>query len=196
METTLLTAGLACLIASIIGGGLKAFSIEIPVLTTWPRQIVLFALGLVLCLIAFAMRPLPPGMHGPSTTGPTTSPLPTAKSPPLPAPSPLQPVCGTVIPAPTDGRFLAFRWSKVENASTYTVEVDCFGCNGRQWFSFSGAPWHVRPGLGLRTPLYSSDLYAKLREASGTAIRWRVWAVGQSGLPGDQSPWYQVAFVG
>ena len=36
METTLLTAGLACLIASVIGG-LKAFSIEIPLLTTLPR---------------------------------------------------------------------------------------------------------------------------------------------------------------
>jgi hypothetical protein len=56
METTLITAGLACLIASIIGGGLKAFSIEIPVLTSWSRQIALFTLGLVLCLIAFAMR--------------------------------------------------------------------------------------------------------------------------------------------
>lgn len=72
METTLLTAGLACLIAPIIGGGLKAFSIEIPVLTTWPRQIALFTLGLVLCLIAFAVRPLPPGTLGPIDDQPDT----------------------------------------------------------------------------------------------------------------------------
>ena len=60
MESTLLTAGLACIIAAVVGGGLKAFNIEIPVLRTWPRQIALFALGIVLCLIAFGMRPTPP----------------------------------------------------------------------------------------------------------------------------------------
>jgi len=66
METTLLTAGLACLIAAVIGGGLKAFNIEIPVLTTWPRQIALFALGLVLCFIAFDIRPIRPRQPPPS----------------------------------------------------------------------------------------------------------------------------------
>jgi hypothetical protein len=59
MESTLLTAGLACLIAAVIGGGLKAFSIEIPLLASWPRQIGLFVLGLLLCVIAFTMRPIP-----------------------------------------------------------------------------------------------------------------------------------------
>jgi hypothetical protein len=73
METTLLTAGLACLIASIIGGGLKAFSIEIPVLTNWPRQIALFTLGLVLCLIAFGMRPAPTQAVRSGTAGSTAT---------------------------------------------------------------------------------------------------------------------------
>jgi hypothetical protein len=59
MENTLLTVGLACLLALIVGGGLKAFGIEIPLLTTWPRQIALFVFGLALCFIAFAVRPKP-----------------------------------------------------------------------------------------------------------------------------------------
>ena len=185
MENTLLTAGLACLIASIIGGGLKAFSIEIPALTTWLRQIALFILGLVLCLMAFGVRP-----------GSISSLLQAAISRPLPAPIPLQPVCGTVIAAPAHGKLLAFIWSRVENASNYTVEVDCFGCNGRQWYSFSGIPWHLRLGLGLRTPRYTNLLYPQMREAGGTAMRWRVWAIDQSGRPGVKSPWCQVAFVG
>lgn len=57
MEKILLTTGLACLIAGIIGGGLKAFGIEIPVLKTWPRQLALLLFGGLLCLIAIEMRP-------------------------------------------------------------------------------------------------------------------------------------------
>ena len=38
METTFLSAGLACLIAAIVGGGLKAFGIEIPVMSMRFRQ--------------------------------------------------------------------------------------------------------------------------------------------------------------
>jgi hypothetical protein len=41
MTTTLLTAGLVCLIAAIIGGGLKAFGIEMPILQSARRQVVL-----------------------------------------------------------------------------------------------------------------------------------------------------------
>jgi hypothetical protein len=48
METPLVTAGIACLIAAIIGGGLKAFGIEIPVLESGRRQVALGALGAVL----------------------------------------------------------------------------------------------------------------------------------------------------
>jgi hypothetical protein len=51
--TTLLTTGLVCLIAAIIGGGLKAFGIEIPALqSAWQRNL-LGALGLVLLFAAY-----------------------------------------------------------------------------------------------------------------------------------------------
>lgn len=59
MENTLLTAGIACVLAAIVGGGLKAFGIEIPVLSTLTRQLVLAAFGIVLLIIALQIRPKP-----------------------------------------------------------------------------------------------------------------------------------------
>jgi len=53
METVLLTAGIACVIAAAVGGGLKAFNIEIPVLSSPRRQIGLAVLGLALGVAAF-----------------------------------------------------------------------------------------------------------------------------------------------
>ena len=48
METTLITAGIACVIAAIVGGGLKAFAIEIRVLDSVRRQAALGAFGVLL----------------------------------------------------------------------------------------------------------------------------------------------------
>jgi hypothetical protein len=102
MESTLLTAGIACLIAAIIGGGLKAFGVEIQVLTTWQRQLALFVLGLVFCFVAFR---LVPGRGNNSdaapsvATAPTPTPQPTAPTPPpVVTPStPIRKVAGCAI---------------------------------------------------------------------------------------------------
>ncbi len=51
MQQTFLIAGLACLIAAIVGGGLKAFGIEIPLLSSRVRQTVLGLLGLILIAV-------------------------------------------------------------------------------------------------------------------------------------------------
>lgn len=59
METTLLTAGIACLMGAIVGGGLKAFSIELPILNSVGRQMALGALGLVLILASFRTKANP-----------------------------------------------------------------------------------------------------------------------------------------
>lgn len=48
LDTTLLTAGLSCVIAAIIGGGLKAFGIDIPVLQSTKRQWALGVFGIAL----------------------------------------------------------------------------------------------------------------------------------------------------
>lgn len=54
METPFITAGIACLVAAIIGGGLKAFGIEIPVLESGRRQVALGALGAVLLAVGLS----------------------------------------------------------------------------------------------------------------------------------------------
>lgn len=115
----------------------------------------------------------------------------------LPAPQPKSPECGSTIRRPPDDQ-LTLGWTRVEGASTYTVEVDCFGCFGkREWHSLGGTPWHLRAGLGLRTPIYSSkEVHDALRRAQGLALRWRVWAVGHDGREGGKSAWCQLAFAG
>jgi hypothetical protein len=213
METTILTTGLACIIASVIGGGLKAFNIEIPKIATRPRQIALFALGIVLCLIAFALRPeQPEGLGYPNNTSATQPPHPsidTSASPPtpeppspvavatpLPAPTPRDPPCPSVVPYPQPNHFFIVSWNKVEKASSYNIEVDCFGCNGQQWFSLAGTPWHLKQGVGLRSTIYSSMIHEQMRDERGKAIRWRVQAVDENGQLGDKSSWCQISFVG
>lgn len=51
METTLVTAGIVFVAAAIIGGGLKAFQIEIPAIDTLFRQLLLGGFGVALILI-------------------------------------------------------------------------------------------------------------------------------------------------
>lgn len=63
MQTTLLCTGLACVIAAIVGGGLKAFDIEIPAFDSIPRQIALFAVGVSLVLTSGAIHPPPINMR-------------------------------------------------------------------------------------------------------------------------------------
>lgn len=46
MEKVLITAGIACILAAILGGGLKAFNIEIPVLRSRLKQIAIGLLGI------------------------------------------------------------------------------------------------------------------------------------------------------
>jgi len=53
MNTTFVTAGLACVIAAIVGGGLNAFSIEIPLLSSMKRQVLLGIFGAALLAAGF-----------------------------------------------------------------------------------------------------------------------------------------------
>lgn len=56
MNTVLLTAGVVALMAAVIGGGLKAFNIEVPVLQRRGARIALGGLGMAFLLAAFLLR--------------------------------------------------------------------------------------------------------------------------------------------
>lgn len=112
----------------------------------------------------------------------------------LAAPVMTRPECGAVTAWP-EGLF-TFAWERVDAASSYTVEVDCFPCGdqGDPWFSQSGTPWHIRRGLGLPTPTYVTDIVSTLRREGGRQMRWRVWAVDSRGVEGTKSEWCMAAF--
>lgn len=48
MTTTLFTSGLVCVMAAIVGGALKAFGIETPIVKSGKRQALLGGLGVIL----------------------------------------------------------------------------------------------------------------------------------------------------
>ncbi len=54
MEATLLSTGLVCLLAAIVGGGLKGLGFEFPALSSTRRQVILGMLGLF--LVAYSQR--------------------------------------------------------------------------------------------------------------------------------------------
>jgi TPR repeat protein len=56
MFETLLTIGIACILAAIVGGGFKGMGIEIPVIQTFQRQLVLAIAGISLSLPAVVER--------------------------------------------------------------------------------------------------------------------------------------------
>lgn len=59
MNATLLGAGLACVIGAIVEGGLKAFGIEVPLLQSRKRQLLLGAFGVISLLATYAFGETP-----------------------------------------------------------------------------------------------------------------------------------------
>src|SRR5437868_6023534 len=53
MLTPLLSVGIVCVIAGIIGGGLRALGVEIPAFASVKRQVMLVIFGLVLIFLNF-----------------------------------------------------------------------------------------------------------------------------------------------
>ena len=62
MDILLISVGLVCILASIVGGGLKALNIEIPALRTTAQSILFLGLGLTLMIVGFYVHyQHPPG---------------------------------------------------------------------------------------------------------------------------------------
>lgn len=59
MATLWITAGIACLIAAVVGGGLSAGGMSIPVIDSPRRQLALGGLGIVFAIIGFAVMDSP-----------------------------------------------------------------------------------------------------------------------------------------
>lgn len=66
--TTLLTTGLLCMIAAIVGGGVKALGGEMPVIQSPKRQFVLFLFGLALLVSAYRLQVVPPNVQKDSSS--------------------------------------------------------------------------------------------------------------------------------
>jgi hypothetical protein len=69
MQTTLLNVGLACIIGAIVGGGLKAFGVEIPVFSSLRRQAALGGLGVLLAGGGMWLGRAPDPAHADLTRG-------------------------------------------------------------------------------------------------------------------------------
>jgi hypothetical protein len=67
VDGALVTAGIACIIGAIVGGGLKAFGIEIPIVQSRVRQLALAVVGMALLV---GSR-LPPSGETPTGSAPT-----------------------------------------------------------------------------------------------------------------------------
>jgi hypothetical protein len=78
MRTTLITLGIVCILAAIVGGGLKALGIELPKLDSKSRQWLLAGFGVVLLIVA-TLIPNPPSN---AQAGSSMAPPPSALSRP------------------------------------------------------------------------------------------------------------------
>ncbi len=57
VNTTLFGIGLACVIAALVGGGLRAAGFEFPIIASLRRQVLLAALGGILIIVSGALIP-------------------------------------------------------------------------------------------------------------------------------------------
>jgi hypothetical protein len=117
---------------------------------------------------------------------------PAAPSGQLAAPVITLPVCGAVSRWPAEP--VALAWNRLDDASSYNVEIDCLGCGNYRdpWVSQSGTPWRL--ASGLRSPLHTIDVSSTVRREGGRAMRWRVSAVDRAGSEGAKSDWCVTVF--
>ena len=113
---------------------------------------------------------------------------------PLAVPVVTNPVCGASSAWPRDPIRLA--WLPVDNAASYTIEIDCLNCGNHldPWVSQSGTPWQIKSGL--QTPSYFLDVTNTVQREGGRAMRWRVWAVDRVDVGGPKSDWCVTTFSG
>lgn len=68
MFETLVLIGVACIIGAVVGGGLKLVNVELPLIDSLARQLLLGVVGIVIIVVAVATKPA--GGNGNGGTGP------------------------------------------------------------------------------------------------------------------------------
>ena len=147
MATTeiLVSGGVAAVLAALVGGGLKAFGIELPILASVPRQALLAVAGLGMLAAGLLVDRLPAsgGREAAGAAAPAgetaATPLPsgTATAPsPVPAAVPAaQPEVPNIVGLPfaTARQFLIQNgWSPINSASGPLANADRLGLRGEE----------------------------------------------------------------
>jgi hypothetical protein len=68
---SLLVAGIVCIVAAVVGGGVKLLGAEMPVLGSFPRQALLFLVGVAFLVASFVVN-----LPKPETPAPVPAPAP------------------------------------------------------------------------------------------------------------------------
>ena len=100
-----------------------------------------------------------------------------------PTPEPIAPADGATLSGSPHRTTL--RWRPVDQAKTYTVEVDYKA--GDTWLSDAGRTYILKPGLTS-----TSFTFAFIGAQPG---RWRVWAVNEQGIASRKSDWQQFRYT-
>lgn len=85
-------------------------------------------------------------------------------------------------------RTTTLQWSPVQDAQSYTVELDCLHCCvSGGWCSDVGETYRVVPDI--REESYTFDW------VGAQPGRWRVWATSADGTEHGASPWWQFEYT-
>jgi len=97
--------------------------------------------------------------------------------------------------SPPDGKIFSrfprktiLRWSKVPEAKSYTVEIDCFHCcKSNKWCREVGRVFKIVKGI--KSTSYTFNF------VGAQPGRWRVWAVDAKGKEGFKSEWREFRYT-
>nr|WP_320013993.1 hypothetical protein [uncultured Desulfobacter sp.] len=85
-------------------------------------------------------------------------------------------------------RRTTLRWSTVQGAASYTVEIDCYGCcRANRWCTDIGRTY--KKIRSIRSTAYTFNF------VGAQPGRWRIWAVDRNGKPGGKSAWWTFRYT-
>jgi hypothetical protein len=195
MQESLLWIGSGCMVAAVIGGGIKLAKMEIPQVTSVVRQILLFVVGSALLAGSFLVKPSsgtgkdePPGKGADKNDGTRhDEPGPAQKLPARPA-----------VRVATNPAALDFGDVAVDEDASEFVSVAVEGVEDKSWtFQSTGAFFKAKKtesGISVRLNTKRQGRYRGTLVISSNAGE-AVVKVRASVMPGDRGTDDQVAAV-